>query len=574
MKGMRGFVFILMFSVASLSAMGQLREDADAIVQVLGVQQIEDADGDEAERLYGIIRQPLKINHAGAQKLESSGLFTPYQIASITDYRQRHGDILSFTELAGVDGFTLQAVQTLRRFISLEPSLDGFASSRSVPLLKADTDVKTSLKATEAETADYFVFGAPEWKYSARGKLQFKDAIALSASYSNGNVYSGNIAYMHRHGKVIAGDFNARFGQGLCLWNTAVISSAMAPAAFMRKSAGVSPSYSFTGNYAMSGVAADLTVRKWKIAALIDVPELKKGGFDAVCPAANITRYFCHGHIAATHYMRFDNVMSYFTIPKMRSAVDASLCFRGVNVFGEIMQDWVSMRPSYLSGVQFSVGEYCESAALMRYLPDFNEHGVAASLQIQKKKHMFVMSSDLLYHPQTKSKDGEKSVQLKSQAKWRWDISEFAYSEIRITERLRTWGGKSRTDIRIDAGGNIGPVHLAGRANLLGCVTWGVLGYVEAGYEESDKLRCYLRQGVFRVDDWDDRIYVYERDGPGNFTVPAFYGRGVWTSLFAKWRLGGWGSVYVRAAYTSYPMLKEKKKPGKAELKFQLTLHI
>ena len=58
--------------------------------------------------------------------------------------------------------------------------------------------------------------------------------------------------------------------------------------------------------------------------------------------------------------------------------------------------------------------------------------------------------------------------------------------------------------------------------------------------------------------------YAYERDFAGCFNVPAYYGRGWWTSAYLSWKYSRWGTVQLRAAY---------KKPGKAELKIQSVLH-
>ena len=573
---------MVMFALIPVFIWAQSGEEIEAILQVLGVMHIEEADGDEVERLYGIMRHPLKLNMAGGHALEASGLFTPYQVVSIADYRSRHGDILSYTELSAVDGFTPGAVNLLKKFVSLESSQEGVHRRGAVQVIRGDMDIRTSLKMTEEEggAAQQEVWLAPwqsssqEWKYSSRGKIAYKETLLLSASLSNGGVHSCNVTYAHRYGKVVAGDFNARFGQGLCLWNTTQISSSMTPSAFMKKASGLSASYSFTGNYAMTGMAADVVAGKWKISALAAVPGLKKGDFNSVQPAVNLVRYFRFGHVEATHVMTFDNVRTaYFTIPQMRSSVDASLCFRGVNVFIESMFDWVYMVPSALVGVQSATGEYGECASLVRYLPGSNEHGAAFSWQLQKRGHLCVVTADGLYHPKSKSKDGSLSTQLKVQAKWKWDVSDVFYSEVRLTERLRTWGAATRTDARLDAGARIGPWTVYGRVNLLNCVSLGLLGYLETSYESTEKIRCYIRQGVFRIDNWDDRIYVYEHDAPGSFTVPAFYGRGVWTSLYAKWRIAKYASAYVRCAYASYPLMREKNKPGKAELKFHLALH-
>ena len=82
-----------------------------------------------------------------------------------------------------------------------------------------------------------------------------------------------------------------------------------------------------------------------------------------------------------------------------------------------------------------------------------------------------------------------------------------------------------------------------------------------------ERLSIWLRHGLFRIDDWDDRIYAYERSAPGSFKVPAYYGRGMWTALTLSSKLSRWCKLYLRASATAYPFMQmEKRKPGKAEL--------
>ena len=85
---------------------------------------------------------------------------------------------------------------------------------------------------------------------------------------------------------------------------------------------------------------------------------------------------------------------------------------------------------------------------------------------------------------------------------------------------------------------------------------------MEAGYRQ-ETVAVYLRYGVYRIDEWDDRIYVYERDAPGNFNVPAYYGRGMWGAAYLKWNFMKKGRLYLRCAI---------KKPGNAELKLLMSL--
>ena len=79
---------------------------------------------------------------------------------------------------------------------------------------------------------------------------------------------------------------------------------------------------------------------------------------------------------------------------------------------------------------------------------------------------------------------------------------------------------------------------------------------------------------MFRIDNWDDRIYSYERDAPGNFNVPAYYGRGYSLSAVAssKFVLGRTPfrsmKLYFRAGAVGYPFMDEPK-PSRTEVKLQ-----
>jgi hypothetical protein len=55
----------------------------------------------------------------------------------------------------------------------------------------------------------------------------------------------------------------------------------------------------------------------------------------------------------------------------------------------------------------------------------------------------------------------------------------------------------------------------------------GFLLFQEINYEsENKKLKCTLRYASFNTDDYDSRIYTYEKDLRYAFSIPAFYGKG------------------------------------------------
>ena len=251
------------------------------------------------------------------------------------------------------------------------------------------------------------------------------------------------------------------------------------------------------------------------------------------------------------------------------TGLDAAFCLNGVNVFGEISADWVKRRVKVLAGTRFKAGEHLDLAVQARGFQG-DQYGLAAGGEFlfrEKVRGYFVL--DATGFPVPKEEDDVFSLQLKPQLSLELTFGPQWLLKVRVSERFRTWGLPLRSDIRADLACNLSPFTLLMRLNMLSCDSVGCLSYVEGGYS-SGRLRIHLRQGFFIIDDWDDRIYVYERDAPGSFNVPAMYGRGLWTSAVAGIDLMRRMRLYLRAAYTAYPFMEpEKKKPGRAELKIQ-----
>ena len=545
----------------------QAQQVEEVMRMVTGENDLENFDPEVLDAVYQMQKHPVKINSASLSALESTGLFTSFQLASLEDYKNRHGSVMSLNELSVIDGFT-----------------PDFAKAIS-PFIVVDTDYVRPKNTHKPFSTDIGLRGGYKYDpskqvckstYAFRTRMKYEDKITLSLSATEPydstktwpTIYTGNLTWQHRKGKVILGDFNARFGHGLCLWNTATFSSPTSPSAFMKRSTGRSASNSFTGSSALTGLAVDYTFDRWKASALVSLPRIKKYGLKdkamRLDPSVNLARYFRIGHLAMTHNMSFSNVFSSdYRIPKMLSAADASLCIKGVNVFSEVAIDWVTYTPSAFVGVETGVGESLVVASLIRYVPASNEHTAALSGEVSRKSHRLTLSAEGRYYPVSKSKDGRKSYQFKPQVDWLWNASESLQVRLKYSERIRTWGNFFKTQVRAETRFAPGSWILAVRFDALYGIDFGCCGYAEGGYV-SDKLSVYARYGMFMVDNWDDRIYVYERDAPGYFNVPALYGRGLWTSLYLVWKYAQWGSLYLRATY---------KNPGNAEVKLQCVLH-
>jgi hypothetical protein len=231
--------------------------------------------------------------------------------------------------------------------------------------------------------------------------------------------------------------------------------------------------------------------------------------------------------------------------------------------------DWTSKRINALAGTRFRTGEYMDMSLQLRGF-QADQYGLAAGGEFSRGRHKGSWTMDATYHPLSKDPSDPYSLQLKSYLLWEILLMKNMHLKIRVSERIRTWGLPYRTDLRADLKYDFSPFGVLLRLNVLKCDAVGFLTYAEGSYS-SGGLSFHLRQGLFIIDDWDDRIYVYERDAPGSFNAPAMYGRGLWTSAVAGLKFSDRIRLYLRAAYTCYPFMDmEKKKPGKAELKLQL----
>lgn len=589
----------LIFTIASSSVISSAQTVAEMeyIMRFHGETDPEEMDSYEVERLSELLTRPVMINLSTASRLTSSGLFTRYQVASLIDYRMRHGDVLSYSELEALDGFGGDFVERVAPFISLY--------SPRLPGERADTLLSVSCDVAVRSGFKFDVDESPKWNYAVKGRTEAGERIyasiassrSASAEGSSPDSWSGALAWSFKKlpARIMIGDYNARFGQGLALWNGMTMSGLSTPSAFIKSASGLSRSWSFTGNTSFTGIASDIIMKHVSVSAMVAFPGIKDPDafpYDVtLLPALNMVWHGSNGQIGLTHYAEFTGLQGpeNLRIPDMKTASDVSYCFDGVDVSSEIVYDWVNSSIAGIGAVRFPVGENVRLASMLRFYPPLydpgkggaaragskctNEYGAAVSGQFSAgewisircaqgfgssvRRHSGTFSIDAAYFPVPKD-NSDRSIQIKALALWEMMLTDALRIKVRLSERIRSWGHPFRTDFRLDLMWQSSILEFTARVNALKCMGLGLVSYAEGGYR-GDRLSFFLRAGIYAVDNWDDRIYVYERDAPGSFNVPALYGRGIWASATASWRFSRWGRVYFRAS----------KKPGKAELKIQ-----
>lgn len=569
----------------------------ESILAFAGASDITEVDQEEFERLSDYLVRPLRINGASQHILLESGLLDSFQAASLADYRSRHGDILSFAELAAVDGFSEQFVELLRPFVRL----DGLLPEESRRTTTTEIKTRTAFKPANQ--------GALRW--SAGLNVNFKHRIvqthlafskALTERAPSLSSISGGMAFTLPRSSLrfFIGDFNARFGQGLVLWTGMGMGGISSTASLRKNTTGLSASSSFTGMYALSGVASDCVLGPFKLSLGLALPGIRSLRISpedfALMPIADLSLNLPNGQMSLTSYYHLNK--------DAKTSFSQRWCKCGVDIFSEIAFDWLNKSPAALAGVAGNPAGWLRLAGMVRYYSSYfspdrsaavrsltkctNEHSVSLAADFSfgksltlrgsegfgssQKRHTGSFSVDFGYFPVSKSAEDKMSRQLKMQLSWHALLNDAFSLRIRMSERLRTWGLPSRTQIRLDGMYQSLPWMAVMRMETILCKSFGLLGYLEGGYR-NNLLSVYARMGLFMADNWDDRIYVYERDAPGQFNAPAMYGRGVWAAMTMAWKFARWAAIYIRAGTTAYPFMRgEQKKPGTAELKLQLNM--
>ena len=569
-------IFIVCVSLfCALETNAQQGGEEGAVAAFLGLSSEDEISDEELERFADLLRRPLQLNSMSRSRLASSGLFTGYQVASLLEHRQRFGDIMSFAELASVDGFGHQFVELLRPFVVLEPLGELISSGNSRRI--NDMSLRSGYRYGEQENDYQYGFKYSLEAYGAvTASFGFTKSLTAKNPWPSACSFSASYDFRKADMKLILGDFNSRFGQGLVAWNGDFIYSLTSPSGFMKKSSGLSVVRSFTGSTANTGMAAEYSFGKFTIAAACAFPwvkdalvgeHVKKYGLQSV---VNMKWWSRIGTIGTTTSLDYSDIVRH-GMAAVRSSVDAALCVRGANVFSEVAYDWGANKVGFIAGMDMSPTESLRVAGLSgcNYGENWQFAVSSEILAGKSRRHKINLSADMLYYPVPKV-DGQKgSVQVKSQVRWEGKVAEHLLLKVRLSDRFRTWGLQHRAELRTEAEVPLGMLTLGTRFVILNSRNHAFLGHQDASFRSS-RITARLRAGAFLADHWDDRIYVYEYDAPGSFNVPAYYGRGLWTSSMVSWKINRSVRLYFRASYISYCfMSEEKKKPGRAELKLQ-----
>lgn len=559
---------LLALCIGAISVMAQTEDEAvKAAMYLNGASSPEEIEEGEVERIQVIGK--IRVNAPGRN---ARAVLSEYQLATLEDYRRHSGDILSWEELALVDGFNKETVEALKPFLSLySNSLPGAVDTSGRKLSGS-----ALVRVTEKNAGTKVKAEGRIWQVAAAAKLKSWPAPSSSSGLSTS--HSGldpesittNIDWT-AHAEVnlgrwdiVLGDYNIRYGQGVGVWSGFSMTSLSTVGAFNRRATGVTPVMSFLPSE-HCGVAVEYRRGRVGVSAFADL---------------NRT---VGGHVS---YVSLHSVSGLTVMSGLVSA-DCSINFKGVNVAGEVAAKGKDafagkgvasfkigntrlalqgrVLPTRFTGKKN--GEYALAAGAEWKSPHWRQLAGKTGFGSSVPVHSLSLTADASLLPKPNIDPGRK--QLRIYGIWQWQISGSLALDARYTGRLRNYD-PSRNDIRLDLKFSSGPWLSTARLEGDYCDGHGLLGYLEGGYK-TDKLSSYLRLTAFSTSGWSSRIYCYERDAPGSFLVPAYYGKGVSASFYGSMK------THVTKAYrakicfrSSYTIKQDKPATWSTHLQLQV----
>lgn len=486
----------------------------EAILRLTGASCIEDLDEETLDRFDRLEDFPIEINYCSKQALVESGLMSSYQAASLIEYRERTGGIFSVTELGLIDGFDQETARALSNYVSF----DSVLSPGQRPASKGRH--KLSAKGSDIIKEQGRMSGSCKYSYEGR-----RVSLNIGAGISEKPDGSVCLAYSGRGALrlLVLGDYNLRYGQGTALWSGFSLSGFPTVDAIYRKPAGICRSCSSSLGDKYRGAAA---------------------GFELGRFSADL--FYAYGCLAGGN-VSFNgksfsvDVTAYCSESLWTGSLSARGTVRKVDLFGEITHRTDGNGTSVLAGAVWNAG-YKIKAGLRAYIAGNSRQ---AAFGIQFRDQMVTVDYNekylkCIYNGMVNMMESDKgALQLRMKASARYK-------------------DKWKYELRLDARAQLNGFEINGRYDILWNVSRAWLWYIEGGYK-GESFSTFLRAGIFLIDNWDDRIYVYERDAPDCFNVPAYYGRGWNASWVVKWK-----GLGLRAGLVRYPW---SAKTPKTEIK-------
>ncbi len=292
----RHTLWACLLSLVFFKAQAQRLEDAFMEEQLLE-QLVEDLAPDMdvseiLERLRQYLIRPIDLNKATEQDFAALVFLTPLQINNLLLHRQQSGQYLSTLELQAVDGFDLQTVRLLQRFVRLNTPSEWQRQSLRNTMQKSHYEImvrygrvleaQQGYQITDENRSRYL--GSPD-RVAVRLRMNYENRLEVAV---NMNKHAGEpfFRYEQRYGfdfysasvlikdvgiikRIVVGDYALQLGQGLILWNGLHFGKGAWMASVARQGVGLLPYKSLNQSNFMRGASAVIAQHNWSFTPFI-----------------------------------------------------------------------------------------------------------------------------------------------------------------------------------------------------------------------------------------------------------------------------------------------------------------
>lgn len=590
--------------------MGRVRE-----LLVLSMQEESAGNGDGTsdvemamEYFEELLKNPLQINSARRYDLERVLFLSPFQVESIINYRSTSGEILSASELSLLHGFDEEVVSVIAPFISFEPTGNLAGTEANGKSCKHQIYFKTAAGGAAQQT-----IGTPvQLQLRYKGELYSRVSWGVTLENDKGELLlpkrgapvdfiSFNVALKNRGvlNTLVVGDYSARFGQGLVLWNAFNMAGVYGPGSLYKSGASVLPYSSSDENNFLRGVASSFSFGKLELNLLFSLKSvdarIKNGAYTSIITGGlHNTASLLECRKSMREYLGGVSLSYLFKRIKIAlSAVaygydkrdgttvreynryqiynglwgNASFDFYGVwnnfRLFGEFAVD-VGGSGAFLIGSLFPVGPKTDFGVLLRsysksYIaPHASAYSTLSTLSNQRGATVSLVTNpaswaklsgycEMAYYPWYRYNVNESSYMFKESIKL--DITREkldGYLNLSHTfhshTHLHKLYGKSRFNFNISERCT-GALHSA-------VVVSESCGYEFGGsFGYKSRERRFCANGgcaFFNCREWESRLYIYERDLPYTYASRLLYGCGISAWLLFDYELSPSVKLYLK----------------------------
>lgn len=236
------------------------------------------------EDLTNLLENPLNINQCSIDDLSRLAFLSDFQIKGLWDYIQTNGPILSIYEIQLVYGFDRSDIERMAPFIKLNKPSDDLNLKNLATTGRHEIIAKTGavlenqngyLKPSDPNASRYlgskYSFYT-RYHYQSRDKLEWgfvadKDAgeqFFKGDNQKGFDYFSGyvSISNMWRIKKLVVGDFDAEFGQGLTFWSNLSAGKSSDPMGIRKRGRGLVKHSSTNENNFLRGAGITIPIKK------------------------------------------------------------------------------------------------------------------------------------------------------------------------------------------------------------------------------------------------------------------------------------------------------------------------